>query len=133
MKHENYEVFKSTKNKTTSDCTIRALMKLEGMRWEDAYIILAQSGLIVHDVMNATKSIQHALGRRLGYQRGASTKPGKGQKWPRVAEFVKNYPNPNHKLYIFTTGHVIAAEGGKYFDSWDSGNCTVRSYFFKEM
>lgn len=138
MAYTNFVLFKSQKRKYNCDCSIRALMKLEGISWETAYIMLAEAGLIVKDVMNSTRAIEYVLTKRLGYVKGHSTKPPKGGKWPKVHKWCFDYfmevggEHENRKVFIFTTGHVIPSMRGLYYDTADSGNMTVRSFYYKD-
>ena len=47
-----------------------------------------------------------------------------------VKDFCKDNP---HGIYVLgASGHVVTAENGSYFDTWDSGDEIVIYFWFKE-
>lgn len=110
------------------DCQIRALAKVLDKTWLEVFDIITpicreqQVMDIFSCDLNKTKEALRILG--LEYT-GVSNK--KGSKRPTVDSFAKT-----HKVgrYIVSVAHhVVAVVDGKYYDTWDSGDCCLYGYY----
>lgn len=113
------------------DCQIRALCKALDKEWLEVFDLITPicREQQVMDIFscdyNKTKDALKKLG--FSYQ-GVSNK--KGTKRPTVKEFAKTHPNGRYICKV--AHHVVAVVDGKYYDTWDSGNCSLYGYFIKE-
>lgn len=108
------------------DCTVRAVAKVTGKSWEDAYLDLCLTGLISGDMPSSNA----VWGRYLhdhGFERHIipDTCP--------VCQTIKGFLADHKGTYVLCTGsHAVAAVGGDYFDSWDSGDEAPLFYWEKK-
>lgn len=111
--------------KRASDCAIRAVAKVTGMDWGDAYIKLCALGYALGDLPNADH-VWGAFLQERGFRRGVL--PDCPQCLT-VAEFADAHP---HGSFALGTGsHAVAVADGDYYDAWDSGN-EIPIYFWKK-
>ena len=54
----------------------------------------------------------------------------KGSKRPTVESFAKNHKQGNYLVNV--ANHVVAISNGCYYDTWDSGDCCLYGYYYKE-
>lgn len=118
---------KDLKDKT-GDCQVRALSKVLGLSWVEAFDITIpicrelQTYTIFDSNHDKTKAAMEALG--FCYT-GISNK--KGSKRPTVWKFAKDHPAGKYILSL--AHHVVACVDGKYFDTWDSGEKSLYGYY----
>ena len=104
-------------NKRVGDCTVRAISKALGQSWECTYIGLCLEGFCKSDMPTAN-NVWGAYLRRNGFERHIIE--CEDPDTYTVEDFCKD--NPKGVFVLAISGHVVAVENGKYFDSWDSGN-----------
>lgn len=121
-----YKYYKSNKKKNALDCTVRALMVTEGWDWYKAYDFLCDCGKIVMDMPSSMSALKEAA-KRLGYKK-AAIKIEKGSKRPTPASITKEF---NSTMILSLAGHVVGCKNGNYYDTWDCGNKSVYTYFYK--
>ena len=64
----------------------------------------------------------------LGFEyTGVSNK--RGTKRPTVSSFAKEHKTGTYIINV--ANHVVAVVDGIYYDTWDSGDCSVYGYFKK--
>ena len=119
-----YIEFKSQR-KRAADCTVRALMKLLEVSWEEAYDELCKAGRELKRMPSETDSIAHAIGS-YGYKKHSIPVP-KGSKRPTVASFTAEHPKGRYLLNV--ANHVVASVDGHYYDSWDCGEKCLYGYY----
>lgn len=110
------------------DCQIRALAKVLNKTWLEVFDLITPicREQQVMDIFSCDlKKTKEAL-QRIGLEyTGISNK--KGTKRPTVDSFAKT-----HKVgrYIVSVAHhVVAVVDGKYYDTWDSGDCCLYGYY----
>ena len=54
----------------------------------------------------------------------------KGSKRPTVESFAKDHKQGNYLVNV--ANHVVAISDGNYYDTWDSGDCCLYGYYYKE-
>lgn len=123
MKQTLWVEFKSQR-KRAADCTVRALMKLLGVTWEEAYDELCKQGRRLKRMTNETECVYAALAG-YGYVK-RSISVGKGSKRPTVASFAADHPKGHYLLNV--ANHVVACVDGHYYDSWDCGDKCLYGY-----
>ena len=65
---------------------------------------------------------------KLGFDyHGISNK--RGSKRPTVDSFAKDHPTGTYICGV--AHHEVAVVDGKYYDTWDSGDCSMYGYFEK--
>ena len=110
------------------DCQIRALAKVLNKTWLEGFDLITPicREQQVMDIFSCDlKKTKEAL-QRIGLEyTGVSNK--RGTKRPTVDSFAKT-----HKVgrYIVSVAHhVVAVVDGKYYDTWDSGDCCLYGYY----
>lgn len=110
------------------DCQIRALAKVLNKTWLEVFDLITPicREQQVMDIFSCDlKKTKEAL-QRIGLEyTGVSNK--RGTKRPTVDSFAKT-----HKVgrYIVSVAHhVVAVVDGKYYDTWDSGDCCLYGYY----
>lgn len=109
------------------DCVVRAISYILGQSWERTLIDLTIESLIDYDMPHANIVWDRYLAR-------------KGYKKHLVNEFCEDGYTVRHfcemhpagKYILGISGHVVAAENGNYYDTWDSGDCIPLYYWCKE-
>jgi hypothetical protein len=119
--------FKNEKTRwNRGDCVIRAICKATGLSWEKAFITMCKAALEVHDMPNCRLGETAGL-KKLGFVKGESLKPNRGEHWPTVDEMAKRYSD---KIILCNcVGHIVCCMNGHYYDTWDCGGYTTRSYW----
>lgn len=115
------------KGKRVGDCVVRAISKVLGISWEQAYTELALQGFAMSDIMTAN----NVWGAYL-YDKGFIQKviPNTCPDCYTVRDFCEEYPEGT---YVLSTGsHAVASIDGTFFDSWDSGDELVTYVWRKE-
>lgn len=106
------------------DCAIRVLCALFDIDWETAYMMLANTGLLMCKIMNHNAVIS-AIMRQHGFNR--SVIPNSCPECYSVKDFCADHPDGT---FVLATGkHVVCVIDGNYMDSWDSGS-EIPTYFY---
>lgn len=110
------------------DCTIRALSKALNITWLEAFDLMIPlcREYQVSNIFNAPSKVQREIVERLGFKyKGISNK--RGTKRPTVDSFAKEHPEG---VYILNVAHhEVACVNGNYYDTWDSGRCSLYGYY----
>ena len=110
------------------DCTIRALSKALDCSWLEAFDLMIPicREAQVSNIFNAEAAVRNPLVESLGFKyTGISNK--KGTKRPTVDTFAKDHPTGRYICNV--ANHEVAVVDGKYYDTWDSGECSMYGYF----
>lgn len=112
--------------KLVGDCVIRALSKALKQSWEQTYLDVMRKGFEMHD-MPSSNNVWGAYLKANGYHRYAI--PDTCPDCYTIKDFCIDNP---FGTYILGTGtHVVTAQDGNYFDSWDSGD-EVPIFYWKK-
>ena len=110
------------------DCTIRALSKALDCTWLEAFDLMIPicRKAQVPNIFSAEAKVRNPLVESLGFKyTGISNR--KGTRRPTVDEFAKDHP---HGIYICNVAnHEVTIVDGRYYDTWDSGECSMYGYF----
>ena len=112
------------------DCTIRALSKVFNLSWVDTFLKTVPYCIKYQtpNIFNLPANLEREVMEDLGFSyTGISNK--KGTKRPTVKEFAKDHPVGTFILNV--ANHEVACVDGKYFDTWDSGSCSLYGYYTK--
>lgn len=113
------------------DCTIRALTKALNISWLEAFdmTIPVCREEQLPNVFFAPIEVRKRVMKSLGFDYvGISNK--KGAKRPTVDSFAKEHPLGRYICNV--ANHEVAVVDGKYYDTWDSGNCCLYGVFIKK-
>lgn len=112
------------------DCTIRALSKAMNVSWLEAFdaqLPLCRESQIPNIFFVPIKMRNKNM-ERLGFTyTGISNK--RGTRRPTVEAFAKAHPDGTYILNL--ANHVVAVVNGKYYDTWDCGQCCLYGYYQK--
>jgi len=112
------------------DCQVRALSKALGISWLEAFDLTIPicREVQTYTIFGGSCDIgKHNLAK-LGFEyHGVSNK--RGAKRPTVDSFAKEHPEGSFILKV--AHHVVACVGGKYYDTWDCGDCCLYGYYEK--
>ncbi len=113
--------------KLVGDCVIRAISKTMNKDWEYVYLSIVALGFSMHDMPSSNDVwgnylINHGFKRYII----SDTCPD----CYTVRQFCLD--NPGLTGILATGTHVIAVEGGNYYDTWDSGDEVPIYYWRKE-
>lgn len=110
------------------DCAVRAMSKALNMGWESAYIALAINGLQMGDIMSSN-SVSGALLRQNGFSKAII--PDRCPYCYTIDDFCRD----NSKgIFVLGTGnHLVTAQDGDYYDSWDSGKEVPIYVWYKDV
>ena len=109
------------------DCVVRAIALAEDRTWNETYINLCLTGLVMYDMPSSNRVWNEYL-KTKGY-----TKHVVPDDCPRCYS-IKDFSSEFFKgTYILGTGtHVVCVKDGNYLDTWDSGDETPIFYWTKE-
>ena len=109
------------------DCTIRALAIILERTWRDVYTGLTLQGFECCDMPSSNRVWGEYL-KNQGFKRHIIP-----ENYPccySVRDFCGEHFDGK---YILSTGtHVVAAISGDWYDTWDSGDETITTYWVKE-
>ena len=118
---------KDVKDKV-GDCQIRALSKALNKTWLEVFDLITPicREQRVMDIFSCDLAKTKEAMAGLGFTYiGVSNK--KGTKRPTVDSFAKEHKTGT---YVVTVAHhVVAVVDGKYYDTWDSGECSMYGYY----
>lgn len=114
------------KGRNVGDCAVRAICKALDMGWYQAFAELTAEGLEQGDLPSAN-SVWGAVLRKHGFRRAAI--PAECPDCYTVADFLQQYPQGRYVIAL--NNHVVAAENGKIFDTWNSLDQTPL-YFWRD-
>lgn len=110
------------------DCQIRALAKVLNKTWVEVFDLITPicREQQVMDIFSCDlKKTKEAL-QRIGFEyTGVSNK--RGTKRPTVDSFAKTHKAGRYIVSV--AHHVVAVVDGKYYDTWDSGDCCLYGYY----
>ena len=102
-------------HRKADDCTVRAIAKVLGERWEDVYADLCLEGLRFYDMPSANHVWGSYLKKR-GFRRRII--PDSCPQCYTVADFALDHPHGSYILAL--SGHVVPVIEGDVYDTWDS-------------
>ena len=110
------------------DCQVRALSKVLDCTWLEAFdmtIPICREEQ-TYTIFGGSMSVKKSSLARLGFEyTGVSNK--KGTKRPTVKSFAKLHETGRYILKV--ANHVVACVNGKYYDTWDSGDCCLYGFY----
>ena len=115
------------KRKLVGDCVIRAISKVTNRSWEDVYLDVMLQGFTMHD-MPSSNDVWGTYLYQNGFRRYVI--PDTCPNCYTVHQFAED--NPELTGILATGTHVVAIDGGNYYDTWDSGAEVPIYYWRKE-
>lgn len=110
------------------DCQVRALSKALDISWLEAFDLTIPicREIQCYTIFGASLEVKKENLAKLGFRYvGVSNK--KGTKRPTVDSFAKEHPTGRYICKV--AHHVVAVVDGKYYDTWDSGYCSMYGYY----
>lgn len=114
------------KGRKLGDCAVRAVAKALDVDWYEAFALLSVEGLNQCDLPSAN-AVWGTVLRKHGFRREAI--PAECPDCYTVADFLRQYPEG--RFVIALNGHVVTAEDGTLFDTWNSLDQTPL-YFWRD-
>ena len=111
--------------KSSNDCAVRAISKLFGMSWDEAFMLLVNEAYHQAE-MPSSNAVIMAILRNRGFKKYNLIE----NKYYTVSDFADQH---TYGVYaIFTGEHIVAEIDGDYYDAWDCGNEIPLSYWICE-
>ena len=110
------------------DCTIRALSKALNLTWLEAFDLTIPycREYQCSNIFNLPSNIEREILEKIGFKyTGVSNK--KGTKRPTVSSFADDHKKGTYILNV--ANHEVACVDGCYYDTWDSGRCSLYGYY----
>ena len=114
--------------KSVGDCVIRALCKAFNDDWYNMYSRLTIEGYALCDMPSSNAVWGHFL-KTNGYKRYII--PNTFPDCYTIGQFVND--NPDGKYILATGSHLVTAIDGTIFDTWDSSQEVISSYWKEEV
>ena len=114
-----------TKKTDRGDCVVRALSIATERTWDDIFKELCEIGFKLKSMPNDKQTYEEFLKENGFEYRKLSIK--RGSKRPRVNEFAKK--NKDKVCVLNVANHLVTSKDGKFYDTWDSGECCMYSYW----
>lgn len=109
------------------DCVIRAISAATKQDWDKVYTGLAFQGFALKD-MPSSNYVWGEFLRGQGFEKGYL--PKRCPLCTTIGEFADDHPDG---VYVIGTGtHAVCIRDGNVLDNWDSRNCIVDYYFYRE-
>lgn len=111
------------------DCLIRGLTKFYNITWIEAFDRLVVYARRSQTILNSIETLRDLLSDdQIEYNTIYKERI-------RVSDFAKKHKEGKYLLYVRTgfSTHIVASEGGIFYDTWDSGNKLVYGYWYKEV
>ena len=112
------------------DCQVRAFCKALDLTWLEAFDLTIPicRELQTYTIFDGCRSMTREAMDRLGFDyTGISNK--KGTKRPTVKSFAKDHRDGTYIVVV--ANHVVAVKDGFYWDTWDSGECSLYGFYTK--
>lgn len=108
------------------DCTVRAITKATGDKWETVYLHLCMYGFMLGDMPTAN-AVWGAYLKDKGWKRHFV--PDSCPNCYTVGNFAEDHPQGT--FIVCPSGHVVCVHQGQVFDSWDSSQELVVYFWSK--
>ena len=112
--------------RNVGDCTVRAISRALGEKWETTYCGMCAKGYAMCDMPSAN-SVWGAYLRDRGFGR-AIIDDDRADGYT-VRNFCEDHKKGNFVLAL--SGHAVCVIDGNYYDTFDSGDLIVLYYFYK--
>ena len=107
------------------DCSIRAICAATGKSWLEIFDLLTAVGRECFDPFG-TPVVEKAM-ERIGFVRGKSVQPKRGEKRLTVNDFEKKFKKGTYVLFV--ANHMVCVKDGDHYDTWDCGSKCVYTYW----
>ena len=110
------------------DCTIRALTKALDITWLEAFDLMIPfcRREQITNIFGGELALRKKVMAEIGFDYVGITNK-KGSKRPTVDSFAKDHPTGTYICNV--ANHEVTIVDGKYYDTWDSGDCSMYGYF----
>lgn len=120
----SYEFFQNNPcQRTTGDCSVRAVSCALDITWDAAYMKLVNEGYRICEMPSANATVGSLL-RQNGFRKYSLIE----NENYTLRDFARQHA---YGIYVvFTDGHVVTVIDGTYYDAWDSGD-EIPDYFWE--
>lgn len=116
------------------DCTTRALSKALDLSWKEAFKLQCEKGMELCEE-TSQREVYEAVLLDNGFNKGAINKEWikKYHCRPKVSKLIDYFyqKNGKKKVVVKCPHHLVAAEGDILYDTWNSGDEAVLSFWYK--
>ena len=112
-----------------SDCVVRSLCKALNKTWVEVFDLLVEKARVEQCMPNSKHAYEKVLTEHGFEYCGVSNR--KGSKRPTVKSYTAS--NENFIAVMVTAHHLVTSVGGKYYDTWDSGDKSLYGYWIKKV
>lgn len=109
-----------------ADCAIRSLCAALDISWEEAYDVLCKYAREVYEVPNGKIGFEYAI-QKIGFEIKKLPRVQKGDTRMTVSKFCEVFPEKT--AIMNCAGHYVCVKNGNIYDSWDSSDKAIYSYF----
>ena len=111
------------------DCIVRAIAFVTQQTWEQVYNELCKIGLEKFEMPSGKVVFEEYLQNRGWINMRRIRRSMSNGKWLTVKEFVEI---KKERMIVIVSNHVVACDGGNYYDTFDCGGLTVQGYWVKK-
>lgn len=114
-------------SRRVDDCAVRAVAKALDVSWEKAFMMLAENGFAMGNIMNGNDVISSVL-RQNGFYRDVID--NECPDCYTIADFCND--NPEGTYVLGTGNHIVTVKDGIIYDTFNSENEVPLYVFFKQ-
>lgn len=114
-------------SRRVDDCSVRAVAKALDVSWEKAFMMLAENGFAMGNIMNGNDVISSVL-RQNGFYRDVID--NECPDCYTIADFCND--NPEGTYVLGTGNHIVTVKDGIIYDTFNSENEVPLYVFFKQ-
>ena len=114
------------------DCSVRAVCKALNINWHDAYRMLCDAGESMGEMPDTKLAVDIVL-RNNGFKVVKLPRPQRGECRPRVGELADITYDSDDVIVCNCRGHIVCVRDGTVWDTWNSSDSAVFTYWILEQ
>ena len=112
------------------DCTVRTISKALDVSWTDAYHMLCEAGESIGEMPDTRDAVEIVLLNN-GFETVKMPRPRLGEQRERVRDIVEMTDDGDTVIVCNCRHHTVCLQDGKIWDTWNSANLVVFTYWIK--